>query len=66
MVFRRLESDQHAFFNNSYSMGWVIDPFRNEQKVFLGLNSVEYQHPLLQVVDAPADSEDFSSFLMYT
>jgi proteasome lid subunit RPN8/RPN11 len=38
---------QRAFFNHHYSIGWVIDPFRDEQKVFCGGESDEYQHSLL-------------------
>ena len=26
---------QRAFFNNHYSLGWVIDPFRDERRCFL-------------------------------
>lgn len=40
---------QRAFFNHHYSLGWVIDPFRDEQKVFYGAESKEYQHPVLVV-----------------
>lgn len=44
---------QRAFFNHHYSMGWVIDPFRDEQKVFCGSESEEYQHAALVVDDWP-------------
>lgn len=37
---------QSAFFKHYYSLGWVIDPFRNEQKVYCGGASEEYQHPI--------------------
>lgn len=40
---------QRAFFNHHYSLGWVIDPFRDEQKVFCGSESEEYQNALLVV-----------------
>jgi proteasome lid subunit RPN8/RPN11 len=40
---------QRAFFNNHYSLGWVIDPFRDEQKVFSGGNSEEYRHTILEI-----------------
>ena len=42
-------STQRAFFNHYYSVGWVIDPFRNEQKVFLGENSEEYNHNIVGI-----------------
>ncbi len=38
---------QRAFFNHLYSIGWVIDPFRNEDKVFVGMDAEEYQAALL-------------------
>ena len=38
---------QRAFFNNAYSVGWVIDPFRNEDKVYIGKDAEEYQPSLL-------------------
>lgn len=41
---------QRSFFNHLYSVGWVIDPFSNEDKVFVGRDSEEYQ-PSLQVID---------------
>lgn len=40
---------QRAFFNHPYSLGWVIDPFRGEQKVFCGPESVEYQHSIMEI-----------------
>lgn len=40
---------QRAFFNQHYSLGWVIDPFRNEQKVFVGRDSEEYQPAILEI-----------------
>jgi len=30
---------QAAFFNQPYSVGWVIDPFHAEQAVFIGANA---------------------------
>ena len=33
---------QRSFFNHEYSVGWVIDPIRNEQKIFTGKESTEY------------------------
>ena len=30
---------QAAFFNQPYSVGWVIDPFNSEQAVFIGANA---------------------------
>jgi Prokaryotic homologs of the JAB domain len=38
---------QRAFFNHHYSIGWVIDRFRDQQKVFCGGESDEYQHCIL-------------------
>jgi proteasome lid subunit RPN8/RPN11 len=38
---------QRAFFNHSYSVGWVIDPFRDERKLFVGRDSEEYRPSLL-------------------
>lgn len=38
---------QKAFFGHHYSLGWVIDPFRNEQKLFCGGESQEYQPPIV-------------------
>ena len=32
---------QRNFFNNDYSVGLVIDPVRNEEKLFLGRDSEE-------------------------
>ena len=40
---------QRAFFNHHYSLGWVIDPFRDEQQVFCGAECEEYRYPLLVV-----------------
>jgi proteasome lid subunit RPN8/RPN11 len=41
---------QRAFFNHHYSLGWVIDPLRDDQKIFCGGDSEEYRFPL-QVLD---------------
>lgn len=41
---------QGAFFNHHYSLGWVIDPLRDDQKIFCGGDSEEYRFPL-QVID---------------
>lgn len=38
---------QRAFFSHSYSLGWVIDPFCGEQKIFMGPNSEKYPHDLV-------------------
>lgn len=32
---------QKDFFNHSYSLGLVIDPIRNEEKLFIGIDSKE-------------------------
>jgi len=40
---------QKAFFNHQYSLGWVIDPFRKEQKVFIGRDSDEYRPAIMEV-----------------
>lgn len=37
---------QRAFFTQPYSIGWVIDPFRREERVFMGGDSREYSAPL--------------------
>lgn len=47
---------QRAFFNHSYSLGWVIDPFRNEDRVYYGMDSEEYQAALL-VMDHELEME---------
>ena len=33
---------QRNFFYHDYSVGWVIDPVRNQEKMYLGGGSVEY------------------------
>ena len=38
---------QRAFFNHPYSVGLVIDPFRNERKLYFGMDAEEYQSELL-------------------
>lgn len=38
---------QKAFFNHAYSLGWVIDPIKKEQKVFVAGESIEYGHPIM-------------------
>jgi proteasome lid subunit RPN8/RPN11 len=40
---------QGAFFYHDYSLGWVIDPFRKEQKVFVGRESEEYSQQVLEL-----------------
>jgi len=40
---------QRAFFNHHYSLGWVIDPLREEQRVFVGRDSEEYQSSILEL-----------------
>jgi proteasome lid subunit RPN8/RPN11 len=40
---------QMSFFNYHYSIGWVIDPFRDEQRVFCAGKSQEYEHSLVVV-----------------
>lgn len=32
---------QRAFFGHPYSLGWVVDPLRGEEKWFLGAESIE-------------------------
>ena len=44
---------QQAFFTNPYSVGWVIDPVRNEEKVFLGKHSEEYRRQLVRLRREP-------------
>lgn len=41
---------QGAFFNHHYSLGWVIDPLRDKQRVFIGRDSEEYE-PSILVLD---------------
>ena len=41
---------QRAFFNNPYSVGWVIDPAGHDNKVYVGREAEEY-HPVLLVTD---------------
>ncbi len=40
---------QKAFFGHPYSIGWVLDPFRDEEKLFVGKNSEEYLSSLLVI-----------------
>jgi proteasome lid subunit RPN8/RPN11 len=40
---------QKAFFYHRYSVGWVIDPIRDEQKIFIGSESDEYHLPFLVI-----------------
>jgi len=40
---------QRSFFNHHYSMGWVIDPFREEQRIFVGRDSEEYLPSILEL-----------------
>lgn len=47
---------QRAFFGHDYSLGWVIDPFRNEQKVFCGADAQEYPHEIVELDGDLADS----------
>jgi len=50
---------QRAFFNQPYSLGWVIDPFRSEQKVFCGPESVEYQHSIMEIAHGLEMAESY-------
>lgn len=47
-------STQRAFFSQPYSLGWVIDPERVEQKVFIGKDADEYPFPMVVLADEPA------------
>lgn len=40
-------STQQAFFSQPYSVGWVLDSDRVEQKVFVKQDSIEYPVPLI-------------------
>lgn len=40
---------QAAFFPHPYSLGWVIDPYRGEQKLYIGAASIPYRHEPLPV-----------------
>lgn len=42
---------QGAFFRNPYSVGWVLDPIRGEQRLFIGPSSREYSKPVLEIDD---------------
>jgi len=48
---------QRAFFNNSYSIGWVIDPFRHEEKVYVGKDAQEYETSFLMMNHASLSEE---------
>lgn len=45
---------QAAFFIQEYSLGLVIDPLRDEQKLFCGPESKEYEYRLLEIDDGLA------------
>lgn len=49
---------QLSFFNNDYSVGLVIDPYRKEQKCFVGRDAREFRG-VIEVL-----SEDLPSFLI--
>ncbi len=40
---------QAAFFHHPYSVGWVIDPFREDQKIFMGPDSMEYPYSFVVI-----------------
>jgi proteasome lid subunit RPN8/RPN11 len=40
---------QAAFFTQPYSIGWVIDPIRGQEKLFSGPSSLEYPHDLVRI-----------------
>jgi len=42
---------QRAFFNNHYSLGLVVDPYRDELRVYCGADSKEYKYKII-VFDA--------------
>jgi len=42
---------QKAFFGHPYSVGWVIDPFRHEQAVFIGGECHRYGLPPVLLPD---------------
>jgi proteasome lid subunit RPN8/RPN11 len=44
---------QRAFFSQRYSVGWVIDPVRKEERVFAGGDSDEY-FGTISLTDLPA------------
>jgi len=44
---------QRAFFSQPYSVGWVLDPDRVEQKVFVAQDSIEYSVPLIVLDHEP-------------
>lgn len=51
-------TDRHTqanFFNHAYSLGWVIDPVRKEEKWFQGASSELFpEHQKLHFIDAPS------------
>lgn len=44
---------QRAFFGQPYSIGWVLDPDRVEQKVFVAQDSIEYPVPMIVLDHEP-------------
>lgn len=42
---------QRSFFAQPYSIGWVIDPFRHEERLFFGPESEEYLRPIVALGD---------------
>jgi proteasome lid subunit RPN8/RPN11 len=49
---------QSSFFRHAYSLGWVIDSLRGEQRVFYGADAQEYPHNIV-VLDRMTDSGPF-------
>ena len=48
------ETTQRSFFNQSYSLGLVIDPARCEKKIFFGASSEEYPFDCVMMRDGMA------------
>jgi proteasome lid subunit RPN8/RPN11 len=48
------ETTQRSFFNQSYSLGLVIDPARCEKKIFFGASSEEYPFDCVVMRDGMA------------
>lgn len=42
---------QGSFFRQPYSTGWVVDPFRDEQRFFIGPRAQEYTNQVIVIGD---------------
>jgi proteasome lid subunit RPN8/RPN11 len=48
---------QRNFFHHDYSTGWVIDPLRQQEKIFTGPGSTEYAEPLILMDDLQGETK---------